>query len=387
MTVQLVPIRQLLQLERRAVAVAVDRAYTEIGVRSFGKGLFIKEPTYGADLGDKRLFHVRANDLIVSNVFAWEGAVAVADKRHEGTIGSHRFMTWVPQRESEVNVRYLAHYFASEDGLGQLRQASPGSAGRNRTLSIKNFESIRVPRPHLDEQRRIAAHLDAVASFVASDTSEGRKPKFIRTIQAALTNEMVDAGPLVPLADIADVNPTPCAVGPDDVVGFVPMAAVSDRLGQIGPVETRTKAELTSGYKQFMSGDVIFARITPCMQNGKSAVYRSEQIPIAYGSTEFHVIRAHDPQVTKWLHRVLRSQWFLDQAVRAFTGTAGQQRVPASFLRNAMVPIPRHIAGANMKVAILERLQVEGLLVLERAESLRTSLLPAARNEVFSAMR
>lgn len=161
----LVVLRDMLTLERRTVVVEPGESYREIGVRSFGRGLFEKEPTTAADLGNKRVFHIQPGDFVVSNIFAWEGAVAVADARHEGTIGSHRFMTWVT-KTSGVDVQYLRHYFASDLGLGQLRSASPGSAGRNRTLSIKNFENIVIPRPALEEQRRIATHLDSLDGLV-----------------------------------------------------------------------------------------------------------------------------------------------------------------------------------------------------------------------------
>ena len=95
-----------------------DEVYQEIGVRSFGKGLFIKEPVLGAELGDKRVFEIRAGDFIVSNVFAWEGAVGVAGQEHEGMIGSHRFMTWTPLHD--INVDYLRHYLGSEAGVASL---------------------------------------------------------------------------------------------------------------------------------------------------------------------------------------------------------------------------------------------------------------------------
>lgn len=164
MTARKVRIGDVLGLRRDQVEVDLSGSYQEIGVRSFGHGLFIKEPVTGADLGNKRVFRIRTGDLIVSNVFAWEGAVAVAQKKHDGLIGSHRFMTWAPLDVEKVSVDYLQYFFASDDGLELLRQASPGSAGRNRTLSIKNFEAIQVPLPNIDEQRRIAAHLDRVAT-------------------------------------------------------------------------------------------------------------------------------------------------------------------------------------------------------------------------------
>ncbi|RBY79800.1 hypothetical protein DQ238_09135 [Geodermatophilus sp. TF02-6] len=149
----------LLCLERRSVQVNPEAEYREIGVRAFGKGLFRKPPVSGAELGDKRVFFVREGDLVVSNVFAWEGAIAVASKAEDGRIGSHRFMTWVPVSD-EVDIRYLFRYLTSEHGVAKLLKASPGSAGRNKTLAIESFKRITVPLPAIEVQRDVAARLD-----------------------------------------------------------------------------------------------------------------------------------------------------------------------------------------------------------------------------------
>jgi type I restriction enzyme S subunit len=133
----------------------LDQGYREIGIRSFGRGLFVKEPVLGADLGDKRVFSVREHDLVVSNVFAWEGAVGVAAADHDGLIGSHRFMTWTPV-DDVLNVRFAREYFRTPMGMAALSGASPGSAGRSRTLSVKSFKAIEMPVPRRSIQDRVA---------------------------------------------------------------------------------------------------------------------------------------------------------------------------------------------------------------------------------------
>lgn len=384
MTIRRARVGDILNLRRERVEVEPSGTYREIGVRSFGRGLFIKDPADGAALGDKRVFRVRMGDLVVSNVFAWEGAVAVAGSEHDELIGSHRFMTWVP-RADDVSVDYLRHYFASERGLESLRRASPGSAGRNRTLSINNFEAIEVPLPPVNEQRRIASHLDRVGAAVAQINPGSRVGGPADSVQAAITAILTNY-PLVALGELAEVNPGTIAVPHDTHVAFVPMAAVSASAGTIVQAERRSRGDLKSGYKQFLSGDLIFARITPCMQNGKVAIYDSEDFPIAYGSTEFHVVRA--PAVLAlWIHQVLRSRWFIDQAISAFTGTAGQQRVPAEFLRNVRIPVPADIPAATAAVARLRKLELEAREVGHRCRELALAVLPAARNEIFSAMQ
>ncbi len=157
----------LIDLQRRRIEVDPLETYEEIGVRSFGKGIFHKEPVIGAALGAKRIFKVRPGDLVFNNVFAWEGAVALAGPDEDGKCGSHRFLTYTAQDES-VDVAFLLYFFLSEPGLASLRTASPGSAGRNRTLAIDRFERIEVPLPSAQEQRQIVARLQTVFAQVAA---------------------------------------------------------------------------------------------------------------------------------------------------------------------------------------------------------------------------
>jgi type I restriction enzyme S subunit len=153
----------VLELRRRPVNVELDAEYDEIGVRSFGRGIFHKEPVSGADLGKKRVFFVEPGDLVVSNVFAWEGAIGVASDHDAGRIGSHRFMTFVP-KDGRIDTSWAAWFFLSEPGLELVRAASPGSAGRNRTLAIDRFEAVEIPLPPIEEQHSVAHELDHVAS-------------------------------------------------------------------------------------------------------------------------------------------------------------------------------------------------------------------------------
>lgn len=139
-------------LVRRPVTINPDAIYPELGVRSFGKGTFHKPALPGIEVGSKKLFSVEASDLLFNIVFAWEGAVAVAAPNDAGRVGSHRFLACVPDPE-RATVNFLRYWFLSEEGLLRLSQASPGGAGRNRTLGIKALEAITVPIPSLDDQR------------------------------------------------------------------------------------------------------------------------------------------------------------------------------------------------------------------------------------------
>lgn len=128
-------------------------------------------------------------------------------------------------------------------------------------------------------------------------------------------------------------------ISPDVEISFVPMPAVNDVTGEIENPQPRCFSEVSKGYTHFRSGDVIFAKITPCMENGKIAVARELTNGIACGSTEFHVLRPRDGISADYLWRFLRQQSFRVDAERAMTGAVGQRRVPLEYLKKARVPV------------------------------------------------
>lgn len=145
--------RKVAPMIRRDVAVDHQSRYSELGIRSFGKGTFHKSPLSGLELGDKRIFQIEPGDLLFSNVFAWEGAIAVAKKEDAGRVGSHRFISCIPH-DGITAAEYLRYYFLTDEGLTQIRDASPGGAGRNRTLGLAKLMEIQVPLPELAVQQQ-----------------------------------------------------------------------------------------------------------------------------------------------------------------------------------------------------------------------------------------
>ncbi|WP_299532577.1 restriction endonuclease subunit S [uncultured Streptomyces sp.] len=159
-------VEDVMTLVRRPITPATGETYCEIGLRSFGKGVFHKDPVAAEEIAGKKVFRIQPGDLIFSNVFAWEGAVAIASERESGMIGSHRFMTH--QVNTKVaDARYLLHYFYGGPGLNAVRSASPGSAGRNRTLGARTFAAKQIHLPSVTEQRRIAKKLDAAMDSIS----------------------------------------------------------------------------------------------------------------------------------------------------------------------------------------------------------------------------
>ncbi len=126
----------------------------------------------------------------------------------------------------------------------------------------------------------------------------------------------------------------------EDMAGFVPMDAVSDRLGIVQEHLTRPVADC-GAYTVFQDRDIVWAKITPCMENGKSAVVDGLANGVGFGSTEFHVLRPRTAAVLpEYVHALLRMRRVRREAKRFFTGSSGHQRVDDFFLRKLIVPVP-----------------------------------------------
>lgn len=159
--------------DRQSFPVRVEpmEEYREIGIRSHGKGLFYKEPVSGKELGNKRVFQIVPDCLIVNIVFAWERAVAITTENEIGMIASHRFPMYKP-REGVLDLDYMVRYLITDRGKLLLELASPGGAGRNRTLGQKEFAKSRLPLPCIEEQKKIAALLVEIDDMISACQDE-----------------------------------------------------------------------------------------------------------------------------------------------------------------------------------------------------------------------
>jgi type I restriction enzyme, S subunit len=163
---QMVKLGQVLQRARKPVDVEADKTYHEIGIRSHGKGIFYKEPTTGTTLGEKAVFWVQPDCFIVNIVFAWEQAVAKTTTNEVGMIASHRFPMYKP-KDGALDLDYVLRFFKTPQGKYLLGLASPGGAGRNKTLGQEAFLDLSIPLPPYPQQRKITTILrtwdDAIA--------------------------------------------------------------------------------------------------------------------------------------------------------------------------------------------------------------------------------
>jgi type I restriction enzyme S subunit len=142
--------------------------------------------------------------------------------------------------------------------------------------------------------------------------------------------EIAEINPRVPKAALSVVTP----------VSFVPMAAVGAGDGSINVSDIRPYSAVQKGYTPFQEGDVLFAKITPCMENGKMAVVPKVENGYGFGSTEFHVLRPYECIETGYLYYFVSSKQFRMDAEHNMSGAVGQRRVPTSYLAACEIPLP-----------------------------------------------
>ena len=276
--------------------------------------------------------------------------------------------------DERVLSRYLWSFFQLEITHRQLDRIIGG--GGVPYLGTEYAKRLRVILPSLPEQRKIVAELDA--AYAAKRAADERATKLLASIDDMVLNELGIAKLpkpdtslssrifTVPAKEVAnatlapdhyfdsidfskakypcerfveriDIDP-PC--GLEQITKLVPMESVSAEWCAIENIED-IPPDATQGYSTFRGGDVIWARITPCMENGKSAVVEAEPSEYFCGSTEFLVFRPKDDKVNPYyLQSLLHLKRFREVSAHHFTGTSGHQRVTTDFFKTISIPIP-----------------------------------------------
>ena len=193
----------------------------------------------------------------------------------------------------------------------------------------------------------------------------------------------------VKLGEVCELNPRRPLIDrkDSDTTSFIPMEAVDAISGAVSNVRVRPYGEVKKGYTYFAEGDVLFAKITPCMQNGKHAIAQGLIGGIGFGTTEFHVLRPSETIIADWIWFLVRQPSVLIEGTEHFTGAVGQQRLPADYLANLQIPLPplneqRRIAAVlREQMAAVEKARAAAQARLEAVKALPAAFL----RQVFDA--
>ena len=302
----------VIDLMRRPVTLDRDSMYQEIGLRSFGRGVFHKDPVRGEEIENKKLFHILPGDLLFSNVFAWEGAVALASESERGLIGSHRFMTY-QVNESAADTRYLRHYFAHGPGLQVIQAASPGSAGRNRTLGIKTFAAQAIKIPDRREQQRIADKLDLLLSRNDSivNSNDAASLSRAKNLSVSAIDHMLDRWKIdsIRVEEACDIISDVVHPGenPEPAKEFVGLEHVESHIGR--RIGSRSLGNENGRKFRFQPGDVLYGYLRPYLNK----VWVADRHGLC--SVEQYVLRPNGVMSAELIAAALRSKRSLDRIV------------------------------------------------------------------------
>ena len=263
-------------------------------------------------------------------------------------------MQYLIPREN-INVRFL--FYAIES----MNLAKYNTGATIPHIYFKDYKKEVLPLIDIQEQQKIAHLLDKIRSLISYRQSQLQhfddlvKSQFIEMFGAVGADEK--GWGLIALGECCELNPKK---SDDDrlkegvEVSFVPMPAVTEK-GELDNSSIRLYEQVQKGFTYFADNDVLFAKITPCMENGKGAVARGLKNGIGFGSTEFHVLRPKAGVSNPvWLYTIMSFKQFRQDAARKMTGSAGQRRVPSSFLSGYKVSLPP-IALQNQFAIFVER--------------------------------
>lgn len=370
-------IGDFLKRNKTAVAIDDDVIYKRPRIRVRNGGISLRDEILGEKIGTKSQFLISKGQFLLSKIDARNGAFGVVPDKLDGGVITGNFWTFDVDYNI-VDPHYLTLLTTTDAFIQFCEQASNGTTNRH-YLQEPLFLNIKVPVPSLDEQNKLVKAYNDIMLFIKMEerkaididvkaTVSVRNALGVAPYPGHVEKKLVhyiDYGAIdswsVPqilhaenspfgkskfackkLSDLAFINPkTDLSMLSDtDNMSFIPMEDISDDYGEWTGKRVGSKSNV-KGYTKFQDGDIIWARITPCMQNGKSALLTNLVNGKGYGSTEFHVVRIKSSEVLpQYIHTLLRHFDVLFDAKKYFTGSAGQQRVPTSYLENLLIPIP-----------------------------------------------
>lgn len=362
-----------------------DETYPILGVRTNGQGVYINRTSKGSDLKMRKYQISKPNHLFWCKVDTKNGAFGVIDEKHACSFGSSN-MSYLEIDINKIDVEFFQLFFQIKKFQEYMDSLVIGVTNRKYISKQTILTEVNIPVPiKITEQVTIVSKYNSTISQAevcetqANELEQGidkllfaelginnvpelstlsSQGKFFKLVdfdelihwnvkKSTLEVKPKDlfvsqTYPNVMLTQYVSINPGTdfSDSSPSDKLTFLPMECISDVYGEI---DTRYEGEISKskGYTRFKNGDVLFAKITPCMQNGKCVVADELLNGYGYGSTEYHVIRPRNEKITsEYIHLFLRIKIARTLAQEFFTGSAGQQRVGEDFLENLSVPLP-----------------------------------------------
>ena len=322
-------------------------------------------------IGEK--LHFWPGDIIFGKRRAYQRKLVVAD--FEGICSAHAMV--LRARPEFVLPEFLPFFMQSELFFEKALSISVGSLSP--TINWSALARQEFPLPPLDEQRCIAEILWAADNLITRYVQVIENQSSLRnSYEEEVFFDRHENGKPTLLSKLAQITPAvKVNFKDDDLVSFITMADVSED-GRIINPQQKSYGEVKKGYTVFQEGDILFAKITPCMENGKGALALDLINGIGFGSTEFHVLRPKDPRDRAFIYFLTMNKKFRQLARRFMRGSAGQLRVPKDFLEeysiDNLLPVSNREENGVKLVEINDNLQLQKQS-LEKAKNVKLEIL------------
>ncbi|MCB9433804.1 MAG: restriction endonuclease subunit S [Ardenticatenaceae bacterium] len=311
--------------------------------------------------GAKKSREVNIGDFVLSNSMSYGRPyiVNIHGYIHDGWLLLSNF-------DNRLIKEYLYYILSSDTVQKQFNNLATGITVDN--LNVERVSSVKIPLPPLDVQEQIVRECEAMDEEVAQAQQAIEQAE--QEIEKAIIDIAQKGYPNKKTEDFAEINPSKTEIRQIDdetMVSFVEMASVSDE-GYIAKKEDKPLKEVrASSYTYFREDDIIIAKITPSMENGKCAIAEGLTNNLGMGSSEFHVIRADKAiALPEYVFAFLNRESVRQEAATKMTGASGHRRVPASFYEQFVIPLPQDIKVQedlitkikNQKTAITQSKQI-----------------------------
>lgn len=338
-------IGEFLKRNKTAVVIQESVKYKRPRISVRNGGISLRDEVLGYRIGTKKQYLISEGQFMLSKIDARNGAFGVVPKKLDGGIITGNFWTFDVDCNI-INPHYLALLTTTEAFIQFCEQASNGTTNRH-YLQEQLFLNIKVPVPSLEDQNNIVKSYNNIMSFIKMEEMKVvdidlratvcvRKSLGIAAYPEHIEKELIhynyyssidswsvsqilhaENSPFGKskftckrLSELAYINPKTdfSILSEVDEISFIPMEDISNDYGEWIGKKTLKRSEI-KGYTKFQNGDIIWARITPCMQNGKSAFLQNLVNNKGCGSTEFHVIRIKSDEVLpQYIYTLLRHQ-------------------------------------------------------------------------------
>lgn len=293
----------------------------------------------------------------------------------------------------QIDKKFIRYKLKSQHFLKYALQNATGSTIKN--VGLKTIREYKLWISSIPEQRAIVKKIETLFSSLDAGIADLKKSqeqlKIYRQaiLKKAFEGELINTkfNNLVPIGEIVSLNPKidKTKVFDELECQFVPMKLVEEKVNKINLTDTKKYKDLQNkSYTYFSNNDIIFAKVTPCMENGKIAVAKDLLNEVAFGSSEFHVLRSSSKILSEFLFYFIVQDKFRNEAEQNMTGAVGLRRVPKKFIEDYIIPLPtieqqqQTVKEIESRLSVCNAVEKQIKNSLGQAENLRQSILKKA---------